>query len=115
MVTDGIVEHNHLTRGVKPLGECPACDRHHLACKARSLFDATTMWPNAAPMWHTVRDPHVIANIRASFIAAVLLDRDEDLVWLAEHDWKPEYQAAALDGLRRLARSVTSQPEGTTP
>ena len=24
-----MAEHNHITRDIKPQGECPACDRYH--------------------------------------------------------------------------------------
>jgi hypothetical protein len=30
----GRVRHNHVTRDIKPLGECPACDRTHTAVGA---------------------------------------------------------------------------------
>jgi len=28
-----MIEHNHITRDIKPIGKCPGCDdRHHCTC-----------------------------------------------------------------------------------
>ena len=30
-----VIRHNHVTRDIKPLGECPACDAYHTREVAR--------------------------------------------------------------------------------
>jgi hypothetical protein len=31
-------EHNHITRDIKPAGECYSCDRYHAKCAADTIF-----------------------------------------------------------------------------
>lgn len=83
---------------------CTECSEvlHRVASR---LFDATAV-RSFDPVWRMVRDAHKIANIRATFIAAVITGRDADFKYLAEYYWPSNSQVSALESLQRIAASA---------
>lgn len=38
------IEHNHITRDIKPVGECPSCDKYHALSDWQKFKDRGEKW-----------------------------------------------------------------------
>lgn len=57
--------HNHLTRDIKPLGECPSCDEHYVAERG---LDERNLYQMAADCYlkYTLGDPLTDEEVAAA-------------------------------------------------
>jgi hypothetical protein len=85
--------------------------RQRVYRRALELFDQSALYP-AAPLWHTVRDPHTMANIKESLAGAAYTGHEEPLAKLARRYWPEQQQEAALRQLRRIyERAREGEPD----